>query len=51
MSEVPFSDIEVPLENVVIRDNELKRLMSAFNTQRCLNPPIGLGLAGYARRG
>ena len=45
LSEVQFNDIELPLENLVIRDHGLKRLMSAFNTQRCLNPAICLGLA------
>jgi alkylation response protein AidB-like acyl-CoA dehydrogenase len=45
LSEVQFNDIELPIENLVIRDNGLKRLMSAFNTQRCLNPAICLGLA------
>jgi alkylation response protein AidB-like acyl-CoA dehydrogenase len=45
LSEVLFDDVEVPLENVVIQDNGLKRLMNAFNTQRCLNPSICLGLA------
>ncbi len=45
LSEVQFNDIELPLENLVITDNGLKKLMSAFNTQRCLNPAICLGLA------
>ncbi len=45
LSEVQFNDLELPLENLVIRDHGLKRLMSAFNTQRCLNPAICLGLA------
>jgi len=45
LSEVQFNDIELPLENLVIRDHGLKRLMNAFNTQRCLNPAICLGLA------
>ena len=45
LSEVQFNDIELPRENLVIRDHGLKRLMSAFNTQRCLNPAICLGLA------
>jgi len=45
LSEVQFNDVELPLENLVIRDNGLKKLMSAFNTQRCLNPAICLGLA------
>ena len=45
LSEVLFDEVELPLENLVIRDNGMKRLMSAFNTQRCLNPAICLGLA------
>ena len=45
LSEVVFKDVELPLENLVIRDNGMKRLLSAFNTQRCLNPAICLGLA------
>jgi alkylation response protein AidB-like acyl-CoA dehydrogenase len=45
LSEVQFNDIELPLENLVIHDHGLKRLMNAFNTQRCLNPSICLGLA------
>lgn len=45
LSDVLFDDIELPLENLCIRDNGMKRLLSAFNTQRCLNPAICLGLA------
>jgi len=45
LSEVVFDDVNLPLENLVIRDNGMKRLLSAFNTQRCLNPAICLGLA------
>jgi alkylation response protein AidB-like acyl-CoA dehydrogenase len=45
LAEVMFDDVEIPAENVVIRDNGVKRLMTAFNTQRCLNPAICLGLA------
>ena len=45
LSEVVFDNIELPLENLVVRDNGMKRLLSAFNTQRCLNPAICLGLA------
>ena len=45
LCEVQFNDVDLPLENLVIRDHGLKRLMSAFNTQRCLNPAICLGLA------
>jgi alkylation response protein AidB-like acyl-CoA dehydrogenase len=45
LSEVVFDHVELPLENLVIRDDGMKRLLSAFNTQRCLNPAICLGLA------
>ena len=45
LSEVVFENCELPLENLVIRDDGMKRLLSAFNTQRCLNPAICLGLA------
>ena len=45
LSEVIFDEVELPLENLVLRDDGMKRLLSAFNTQRCLNPAICLGLA------
>ena len=45
LSEVIFEDVELPFENLVVRENGMKRLLSAFNTQRCLNPAICLGLA------
>ncbi len=45
LHEVQFNDVELPLENLVIRDNGFRKLLSAFNTQRCLNPAISLGLA------
>ncbi|MGH8703763.1 MAG: acyl-CoA dehydrogenase family protein [Burkholderiales bacterium] len=45
LSEVIFDHVELPLENLVLRDDGMKRMLSAFNTQRCLNPAICLGLA------
>jgi alkylation response protein AidB-like acyl-CoA dehydrogenase len=45
LSEVIFDNVELPLANLVLRDDGMKRLLSAFNTQRCLNPAICLGLA------
>lgn len=45
LSDVVFDDIDLPIEHLVIRDNGMKRLLSAFNTQRVLNPAICLGLA------
>ncbi len=45
LHEVQFNDCEVPLENLVIREDGFRKLLTAFNTQRCLNPSISLGLA------
>ena len=45
LHEIQFDDCELPLENLVIRDDGFRKLLSAFNTQRCLNPAISLGLA------
>jgi alkylation response protein AidB-like acyl-CoA dehydrogenase len=45
LHEVTFTDCEIPLEQLVVRQSGLKSLLSAFNTQRCLNPSISLGLA------
>jgi alkylation response protein AidB-like acyl-CoA dehydrogenase len=45
LHEVQFNDCEAPLEHLVIRKDGFKELLTAFNTQRCLNPSISLGLA------
>ena len=45
LAEIRFEDCELPLENLIIREDGFRRLLSAFNTQRCLNPSISLGLA------
>lgn len=45
LHEIQFNDCELPLENLVIREDGFKKLLTAFNTQRCLNPAISLGLA------
>jgi alkylation response protein AidB-like acyl-CoA dehydrogenase len=58
LAEIQFNDVEVPLENVILRQGGFKKLLSAFNTQRCLNPSVSLGLAegafeeaiGYVRQ-
>jgi alkylation response protein AidB-like acyl-CoA dehydrogenase len=44
LHEVRFSDCELPPENLVLEDG-FRKLLDAFNTQRCLNPSISLGLA------
>jgi alkylation response protein AidB-like acyl-CoA dehydrogenase len=43
-AEIRFEDCEPPVENVVVREN-VQKALNAFNTQRCLNPSISLGLA------
>ncbi len=45
LSEVRFEDVEVPVENLVVRENGIRRLFNAFNVQRCLNSSICLGSA------
>ena len=45
LHEIQFTDCELPLENLVIREDGFRKLLTAFNTQRCLNPSISLGLA------
>lgn len=45
LHEVQFNDCELPLENLVIKEDGFRKLLTAFNTQRCLNPAISLGLA------
>lgn len=45
LSEVVFDNVELPLENLALKEDGMKKLLSAFNTQRCLNPAICLGLA------
>ena len=45
LHEVRFENVELPRENLVIERDGMKKLLSAFNTQRCLNPSISLGMA------
>ena len=45
LHEIQFDDCDLPIENLVIREDGFRKLLSAFNTQRCLNPAISLGLA------
>ena len=44
LHEILFEDVELPPENLVLEDG-FRKLLGAFNTQRCLNPSISLGLA------
>lgn len=45
LAEIRFENCEVPIENVILQEGGFKKLLSAFNTQRCLNPSVSLGLA------
>lgn len=45
LHEVRFENCELPIESLIIKDDGFRRLLSAFNTQRCLNPSISLGLS------
>jgi alkylation response protein AidB-like acyl-CoA dehydrogenase len=45
LHEIQFNNCELPKENLVIREDGFRKLLTAFNTQRCLNPSISLGLA------
>ena len=45
LAEIQFKDMELPLENLIIREDGFKKLLNAFNTQRCMNPSVSLGLA------
>jgi alkylation response protein AidB-like acyl-CoA dehydrogenase len=45
LAEIQFENCEVPVENVILGEGGFKKLLSAFNTQRCLNPSVSLGLA------
>ena len=45
LHEITLTDCVIPIDQLVVRQSGLKSLLSAFNTQRCLNPSISLGLA------
>ncbi|HUZ75216.1 MAG TPA: acyl-CoA dehydrogenase family protein [Stellaceae bacterium] len=45
LHEVRFENCELPADHLLLGEGSLKRLLSAFNTQRCLNPSISLGIA------
>ena len=45
LHEIRFEECILPPENLVLREDGFRKLLSAFNTQRCLNPSISLGLA------
>src|SRR5438045_6338534 len=45
LAGIRLDHCELPLENLLIKEDGFRKLLTAFNTQRCLNPSISLGLA------
>ena len=45
LAEIRFNDCELPVDHVAIQEGGFRKLLNAFNTQRCLNPSVSLGLA------
>ncbi len=45
LAEIAFDNCELPIENLIVREDGFRKLLNAFNTQRCLNPSVSLGLA------
>lgn len=45
LCDVVFDNCEVPIDHLILRENSMKTLLSAFNVQRCLNAAICLGFA------
>lgn len=45
LAELSFDGCELPPEHLILQEDGFRKLLTAFNTQRCLNPSISLGLA------
>lgn len=45
LAEIQFHDVKLPREMLIIEGDGFKKLLNAFNTQRCMNPSVSLGLA------
>jgi len=43
-----FEDVEIPKENVIIKQGDFKKLMLTFDIERCGNAAMCLGIAGGA---
>lgn len=46
---VAFEDCRIPAENVLVRGDGFRKMLSAFNGQRCLNAAISVGIAQGAQ--
>lgn len=49
LHEISFTDCRVPAINVLARTDGFRRMMTAFNGQRCLNAAISVGIAQGAQ--
>jgi alkylation response protein AidB-like acyl-CoA dehydrogenase len=47
-ADIYFDDVEVPLENVVVPAGSFKKLMQAFDLERCGNTTMSIGIAAGA---
>jgi butyryl-CoA dehydrogenase len=47
-TDMIMEECPIPVENVLIGAGGFKKMMTAFNAQRCLNPAISLGVAQAA---
>lgn len=47
--DLQFDDCRIPAGNVLVREDGLKRMLTAFNGQRCLNASISVGIAQGAQ--
>ncbi|MET7331195.1 acyl-CoA dehydrogenase family protein [Nonomuraea sp. NPDC005650] len=44
-----FDDVRIPRSNVLVREDGFRRMLTAFNGQRCLNASISIGIAQGAQ--
>lgn len=47
--DLAFDDCRIPPENVLAREDGFRRMLTAFNGQRCLNASISVGIAQGAQ--
>lgn len=47
-TDMIMEECPIPAENVLVAEGGFRKMMSAFNAQRCMNPSISLGIAQAA---
>ena len=47
--EVRFEDVQVSVDSILVRDDGFRKMLRAFNGQRCLNAAISIGIAQGAQ--